>query len=172
MTCLWRQSTLFNRPESHTKSRQNVLVIILYSRILSLLYFLFPEIPEESWNGGDLPVIYYISDQLMNMINTVKYLLNVKRIWYFPLEITEKKYIYNASSVYLECYCCHAGLVRRWISILVLKERNKEQLTQDIIGTDNTGLKSFTQNKGWKRYGWNWSFCIDWSINGRNNEYM
>jgi len=37
-------------------------------------------------------VIYYISDQLMIMINTVKYLLNVRRMWYFPLEITEKKY--------------------------------------------------------------------------------
>ena len=28
----------------------------------------------------------------MNMINTVKYLLNVRRMWYFPLKITEKKY--------------------------------------------------------------------------------
>jgi hypothetical protein len=28
----------------------------------------------------------------MNMINTVKYLLNVRRMWYLPLEITEKKY--------------------------------------------------------------------------------
>jgi len=37
-------------------------------------------------------VIYYISDQLMNMINTVKYLLNVGRMWEFSLEITEKKY--------------------------------------------------------------------------------
>ena len=164
MVCLWGHSTLFNRPESHTKSRQNVLVIILDYRILSLLYFQFPEIPGVSLNVRDLPVIYCISDQLMNMINTVKYLLNVKRMWYLLLEITEKNYVYNASSVYLECYCCHAGLVRRWISILVLKERNKEQLTQDIIGTDKTGLKSFTQNKGWKRYCWNWSFCIDWSI--------
>jgi hypothetical protein len=41
-----KNQPLFNRPESHTKSRQNVLVIILNSRILSLLYFLFPEIPE------------------------------------------------------------------------------------------------------------------------------
>ena len=108
----------------------------------------------------------------MNMINTVKYLLNVRGMWYFPLKITEKKYIYNASSVYLECYCCHAGLVRRWVSILVLKERNKEQLTQDIIGTDRTGLKSFIRIEGGKRYCWNWSFCIDWSVNGRSNEYM
>ena len=37
-------------------------------------------------------MIYYISDQLMNMINIVKYLLNVRRMWYSPLEITEKKY--------------------------------------------------------------------------------
>jgi hypothetical protein len=28
----------------------------------------------------------------MNMINTVNYLLNVRRMWDFSLEITEKKY--------------------------------------------------------------------------------
>ena len=28
----------------------------------------------------------------MNMINTVKYLLSVRRMWDFSLEITEKKY--------------------------------------------------------------------------------
>jgi hypothetical protein len=28
-----------------------------------------------------------------------------------------------------------------------LKERNKEQLTQDIVGTDSTGLKSLLEIK-------------------------
>ena len=37
-------------------------------------------------------MIYYISDQLMNMINTVKYLLKRKEDVGFLTKITEKKY--------------------------------------------------------------------------------
>jgi hypothetical protein len=61
----------------------------------------------------DLPVIYHISDQLMNMINTDKYLLNLQGICYFLLRIIEKNYVLQRQFSELECYCCHAGLVRR-----------------------------------------------------------
>jgi hypothetical protein len=37
----------------------------------------------------DLPVIYCISDQLMNMINTDKYLLNMQGIQYFLRKLSD-----------------------------------------------------------------------------------
>jgi hypothetical protein len=40
-------------------------------------------------------VIYYISDQLMNMINIVKYLLNVRRMWYFPLKNNREEELFT-----------------------------------------------------------------------------
>jgi hypothetical protein len=41
----------------------------------------------------DLPVIYCISDQLMSMINTDKYLVNMQGIYYFLRKISEKNYV-------------------------------------------------------------------------------
>jgi hypothetical protein len=51
----------------------------------------------------DLPVIYCISDQLMNMINTDKYLLNMYGICYFLLKIKEKNYVLQRQFSDLEC---------------------------------------------------------------------
>jgi hypothetical protein len=41
----------------------------------------------------DLPVIYCISDQLMNMINTDKDLLNMQGVLYFLRKMIEKNYV-------------------------------------------------------------------------------
>ena len=41
----------------------------------------------------DLPVIYYISDQLMNMINTDNYLLGMQGIYYLLRKMNEKNYV-------------------------------------------------------------------------------
>ena len=172
MTCLWRHSTLFNRPESHTKSRQNVLVIILYSRILSLLLFSI------SWNTWIIlkrgrsccDLLYKWSAYEYDQYSQIS--LKCKRDVVFPTGNNRKEvYLQRQFSVFRMLLLPRGSCAALNLNIS-LKGRNKEQLTQDIIGTDKTGLKSFTQNKGWKRYCWNWSFCIDWSINGRNNEYI
>ena len=41
----------------------------------------------------DLPVIYYINDQFMNMINTDKDLLNMQGVLYFLRKMIEKNYV-------------------------------------------------------------------------------
>jgi hypothetical protein len=59
---------------------------------------------------------------------------------------------YNASSVFLECNAATRVLCGVEISILVLEERNGDLIKLYVIGTDQSGLKSFTQNKGRNNY--------------------
>ncbi len=51
----------------------------------------------------DLPVIYFINDQFINMINTDKYLLNMQGILYFLRKISEKHYVLQRQFSDLEC---------------------------------------------------------------------
>ena len=100
----------------------------------------------------DLPVIYFISDQVINMIKTDKYLLNMQGKKCFLRKTSENYYVLQRQFSVLECNAATRVLCGVEISILVLEGKGGRIIKWFIIGTERTGLKNFTRSKGWNCY--------------------
>ncbi len=70
----------------------------------------------------------------------------------FVWKTSENYYVLQRQFSVLECNAATQVLCGVEISILVLKGKDEKIIKWYTIGTDKTGLESFTRNKGWNYY--------------------